>query len=275
MVTAFTPHSGEVGIGYAAITITAHGGTPPYQWSVGGGALPPGLSLSGGGQLSGTPSGAGGFSFAALVTDAAGVTASLAKTIGVAQRMSVIGTCVVACQVERGCASVCGGFGYITGGVAPFHVALVGGLPPGGMGISGLTLTGTFPDPAPNDYSIGVLVTDALGAQGSTSADFHVFPQIALPSGAKCPQTSAGCVVQIPYSGGTPNINPTVTVGPFSAGSPPPNGYTATVSGGVLTFTAGGQVYTSNVTVVLTDASLCGPGGSTRCTTSVTITITL
>jgi Putative Ig domain len=50
--------------------LSASGGTPPYQWSVSSGALPPSLSLTPGtGVLSGTPSAAGDFSFALQVSD--------------------------------------------------------------------------------------------------------------------------------------------------------------------------------------------------------------
>lgn len=51
-------------------TLSASGGTPPYQWSVSSGSLPPGVSLSSGtGVLSGTPSAAGNFNFTFRVSD--------------------------------------------------------------------------------------------------------------------------------------------------------------------------------------------------------------
>ena len=46
--------TGEVGVAYAA-TLSASGGTPPYQWSIKKGALAAGFSLSGSGSISGTP----------------------------------------------------------------------------------------------------------------------------------------------------------------------------------------------------------------------------
>lgn len=55
----------------------ARGGTPPYTWSIAGGALPAGLSLNANtGALSGIPSAAGSFSFALSVRDQSGATAS-------------------------------------------------------------------------------------------------------------------------------------------------------------------------------------------------------
>src|SRR5579859_1306132 len=64
IITSFSLHVGEVGIAYAPVTVGASGGTPPYKWSICGGNLPGGLTLSTGGKLSGTPTAAGGSTFA-------------------------------------------------------------------------------------------------------------------------------------------------------------------------------------------------------------------
>ena len=61
---------GQVQIPYDD-TLSATGGTTPYNWSVVGGSLPPGLYLSPDGELSGTPTSAGTWQFTAQVTDAA------------------------------------------------------------------------------------------------------------------------------------------------------------------------------------------------------------
>jgi hypothetical protein len=59
----------NVGTAYSQ-TLTASGGTPPYTWTVAAdSALPPGLTLSLAGLLSGTPSYAGTFNFAVILTD--------------------------------------------------------------------------------------------------------------------------------------------------------------------------------------------------------------
>jgi hypothetical protein len=47
------------GVAYS-VQLLAHGGTPPYTWSIFAGSLPAGLTLSSSGLISGTPTGAPG-----------------------------------------------------------------------------------------------------------------------------------------------------------------------------------------------------------------------
>lgn len=75
--------SGTVGSSYSQ-TLTATGGTAPYNWSLIGGALSAGLGLSPGGTISGTPSATGTSSFTLRAADSTGLTAqkSFTLTIG-------------------------------------------------------------------------------------------------------------------------------------------------------------------------------------------------
>ncbi len=62
---------GAVGVAYTS-TLTAHGGIPPYHWSLVQGALPAGLSLNAAtGALTGTPTTPGRFQATVKVTDSA------------------------------------------------------------------------------------------------------------------------------------------------------------------------------------------------------------
>lgn len=58
----------QVGVPYSA-TLLVHGGIPPYIWSITGGALPTGLSLSSSGVISGTPTTSGLSTFTVFVLD--------------------------------------------------------------------------------------------------------------------------------------------------------------------------------------------------------------
>ena len=63
------------------IQLPVEGGVPPYRWSLGGGAAPPGMTLSTSGILSGVPTAADAFNFTAIVTDAASNTVTLGFTL--------------------------------------------------------------------------------------------------------------------------------------------------------------------------------------------------
>jgi hypothetical protein len=75
--------AGDVGTPYAA-QLQAAGGSGAYTWSLTGGALPDGLTLSTSGAISGTPTVIGSSAFTVRVTDEAGATDSRALTIVVA-----------------------------------------------------------------------------------------------------------------------------------------------------------------------------------------------
>ncbi|MEN3333526.1 MAG: hypothetical protein V7641_2891 [Blastocatellia bacterium] len=62
------PPTATKDIGYA-YQFAAHGGSPPYHWSLIDGKLPPGLTLSDGGKLSGIPSSPGMFNFTLRAAD--------------------------------------------------------------------------------------------------------------------------------------------------------------------------------------------------------------
>ena len=286
-------HSGEVGIAYAPVSFVASGGTPPYQWTISTGALPGGLSLTSGGQVSGTPSAAGHPSLTVMVTDSASHSASKTGTLTVYSALAVTQRCnTQLCSVEEGC-TVCGAFGGVSGGLAPYHYKITNDNRPTGMGVSGLTLTGPFPAPgALGAFDLTVQVSDAFGAKRTVTAGWFVFSHIAF--GVSAPTcVGYGCQVQLPYTMGTPNGVPVLTITNVKcptltspptcdglSGDPPanrlPKGFSARLGSGVvtITFLSPGKYgnWIGSLNVVLTDQSLCGPG-SARCSTVVTVTV--
>jgi MBG domain/Bacterial Ig-like domain (group 3)/Putative Ig domain len=85
--------AGTVGASYGPVTFQATGGTTPYHYTISGGALPAGMSLSSAGLLTGTPTASGAFSFTVLATDAESVTGSqtYSLTVGAATATITLG----------------------------------------------------------------------------------------------------------------------------------------------------------------------------------------
>jgi hypothetical protein len=79
-ITTSSLPAGTVGTAYYA-TLAATGGSTPYTWSLYGGSLPSGLTISEAGVISGTPGHAGTSTFTARVTGATGRSADAELSI--------------------------------------------------------------------------------------------------------------------------------------------------------------------------------------------------
>lgn len=76
--------SGAVANAAYSADLSAIGGTPPYQWTISGGSIAPGVQLQHAtGELSGMPNQPGGYSFTVKVTDAASNSATQSLTLTV------------------------------------------------------------------------------------------------------------------------------------------------------------------------------------------------
>ena len=280
-------HAGEVGIGYAAVTPYAAGGTAPYTWALSAGKLPPGLSIGSDGTVSGKPTRAGSFRFTLLVADSTGSKIALARTVAIAPalKLSLIPACATHCSVEIGCVNVCGRFGTATGGRPPYRYALTEGNVPTGTTQSGLSVTGTFAG-SPSRWQFTVAVTDTLGVTKTITANFFVYPHISVSNGTCTVITTAvppTCKVQLWYLGSIPGELPTAKPTSWSttdctkvpAVCLPQPAFSATVQSGLvtvtLTFKSGWSPYAGTLRLLVTDKDPCGSGK--YCSAKATISV--
>jgi hypothetical protein len=155
--------AGRVGVPYSA-SVSAQGGTPPYQWSIvsGSGSLPSGLSLNpSSGAISGTPMGPAGTSnFTVQVTDSGSPsqTTTQALSITIAPPQLVIATSTLPNGVVGTAysASV-----MAQGGTPPYSWSILSGALPSGLTLhpNNGTITGT-PNGGAGTSTFTVRVTD-------------------------------------------------------------------------------------------------------------------
>jgi large repetitive protein len=295
----FSLHLGEAGVGYLPVPVGGEGGTPPYSWSIRGGALPGGLVMSPSGVVSGTPRAAGTYSFTILLEDAGGSAAGVGRSITIVPHVTATGLCTSSCSVEQGCVTVCGAYADVSGGVGPYFFARTQGALPPGTSLSGQSLAGTFTKTSANvPFSFVVRVTDAFGATSTVRAVFVVFAHIAFSvTNVVCGNSPNNCTLQIRYTGGVPGGTPAVvaiavikatiflpaTNNCFSSGgfsratSSPPPGMATSANGGVMTLSAGppdGTTwcgYGGTIIFALFDPSPCGP--TSLCSTTRNLSV--
>ncbi len=265
-------HSGEVGVTYSPVTLSATGGLPPYTWAVVG-SLPGGLTLSSDGIVSGTPSQNGYFVFSVQVLDFGNNdTAGVPANIPIVPRItaSLVSGCATECTVELGCVTVCGAFGQVSGGAAPLTYALTQGPLPSGTSLNGLSLNGTFTG-LPGRLQFTVQVTDGFGATALITARYNLLPHISLGSNANCiggwtGGNGPGCQAQIPYTGGSGAVtvriinNVANTPSCYNWG-PPPAGYGLSAASGYVNISIPGNIgngYGAIWTISVADGNPCG-----------------
>jgi hypothetical protein len=271
------------------VNLAATGGVSPYQWQISTGYLPAGLQLSGN-TVGGTPTTPNTWYFTVSVLDGAGHSASTKRSITIARRMTASLVCPASkpCQVEAGCLTVCGKFGTLAGGVAPYAYQLTSGQIPTGMGRSGLSLTGTFPAPGTRTgtktWLFTYTVTDALGVSTQVPANFYVFAHITFSvSSFSCDGNISinGCSATAGYTGGTPGLaTPTLKVSVYPGYPAVPPGSTFTARSGTVYVNVPPPgcnpqaPFLTVVSLVLVDTSICG--ASTYCASPATkLTISL
>ncbi|MGP8243292.1 MAG: beta strand repeat-containing protein, partial [Bryobacteraceae bacterium] len=201
-------------------TLAASGGSGSYTWSLFGGSLPAGLTLSGN-TISGTPSTAGGpFSFTVQATDsnnsALTATQALSITVGV-------GVTITTASLPNGYTSTA----YLqtlaaSGGSGSYTWSLFGGSLPAGLTLSGSTISGT--PTAAGTTNFTVKATDSNNSSLTATQNLSIkintlfsITSTSMPAGTAgvaysfTPQTTGG-VSPLTWSvTGLPTRNSTLT----------------------------------------------------------------
>jgi hypothetical protein len=133
-ITTTSLPGGTIFIPYPPTTLAATGGEPPYNWSVIGGSLPPGLGLSSAGVISGTPVAGGVFSVTVQVADTLANAASKMLSITIETGSLVITTT----QLPAGTVNVpySATLGA-SGGTPPYAWSIISGTLPIGLSLDG------------------------------------------------------------------------------------------------------------------------------------------
>ena len=281
--TVNTPYS-------ATLSTAATGGTPPYQWSVQSGALPPGLSLSPTGILSGTPAAAviltsqSAYTFGVEVTDTSGATAFASATIQIEPPALTITT-------QSPLASGILNIPYsqqiltATGGVAPYTFSITSGSLPSGLSLSDGTIGGT--PTASGPFSVTIAVVDSAGTEAQSTLAGNIRPastDLVLAAGALPFTLSAGGStlpasqnVSITSSDVTQTIPFSIQVTPganwlsVSSGPTTPTALVVSLTNQALALAPSTTPYTANITLACNAGTPCA--GNTQ-TVSVTLVVT-
>src|SRR5579864_1744252 len=229
--------SGQVSVAYST-TLTATGGSTPYTWSVGGGSLPSGLTLSSAGVLSGTPTASGPVSFTAKVTDAAAqiAIAPLQMSIAPAPLQITTTSPLASGQVSVAYSTTL----TATGGSTPYTWSVGGGSLPSGLTLSSAGVLSGTPT-ASGPVSFTAKVTDAT-AQTAT-APLQMTIDVAISVSPKRGGVTVGqpllITATVANDVGAAGVSWTVSAGgTLSSGQSSTTVWFSSASAGVYTITA-------------------------------------
>ncbi|MEO8349609.1 MAG: choice-of-anchor L domain-containing protein [Acidobacteriota bacterium] len=238
---------GSIGAFYSE-TISASGGSGTYAFSITGGDLPPGLSLSSGGILSGTPTSGGSYSFVVRAVDSNECSGSRGYTISIpggcstfTVSPSVLFEGFVGVPYSR---TISG-----NGGTAPYSLSLTSGALPPGLTLSGGSLSGT--PTAAGTFSFRITARDATDCTAFRNYTLTV----ACPPVALAPAVLTDASQGVPYSQTFTVLGGTARQYTFSVTPGLPGGLTLLPSGALSG--VAGQGGTFSFTVTATDAFGC------------------
>jgi uncharacterized protein (TIGR03437 family) len=250
-------------------TLTASGGTPPYVWSVAGGALPAGLSLNpSSGAINGVPGSAGSFSFTAQVKDSAGILASAFLSLTVSSRPAI----VTASPLPSGITGTTYQLSLSgSGGTPPYQWSLPAGALPAGLSLDASSGAIGGKPSAPGHASFTVQLQDSAGISAAKPFDItvtqtlSVAPATLLFRAPFAPQTvqvlcsTVGAPLAISTSA------PWLGASPAHAASPAaisitvdPSSLSAGTFQGSVSISSGDVSQTVNVTLIVVAAARTG-----------------
>ncbi|HEV2350977.1 MAG TPA: putative Ig domain-containing protein [Terriglobia bacterium] len=209
---------GTTGTPYSA-TLQASGGTSPYSWALSGGTLPAGLTLSSTGVISGTPTTSGSYSFAVLLRDSAGHSATNPYSTSIAPGAPAPLTISTTAVPSGAAATAYSATLAASGGTSPYSWSVSSGALPTGLTLStGGVISGT--PSASGSYSFTAQVNDSA----SHSASYTYSTSVAAPPIAISTTSVPGGTVNTSYittliaAGGTSPYQWTVSSGALPAG---------------------------------------------------------
>lgn len=243
------------GQGYSQ-TVTATGGTAPYQYTITSGFLPTGMTLNTAtGQISGSPSVTGTFFFVVTATDAMLCTGLQPYTLVVECSLTISPATLPNGRETAIYNDPTGVQLTATGGTGgPYTFSVISGTLPAGLTVSGTGLiSGTPAAGTAGDYTFVVQAADALNCTGTILYTLTIDPCIVLS-----PDVLPNAIVNVAYN---QTLTASGAVGPvtFSDGGGLPPGITLS-SGGVFSGTPTTEgIYTFDVTVTDGTCSITRP----------------
>ncbi|MEP7337170.1 MAG: putative Ig domain-containing protein, partial [Acidobacteriota bacterium] len=215
-----TLSNGTAGASYSQ-SLSASGGTAPYDFTVSFGMLPPGLTLSPSGLLSGTPAAGGSYSFAVTATAATLCPGSRAYTL------TITGNCPAITVSPANAALPVGQAGQAynqtftgSGGAPGYNFVVSAGALPNGLTLSAAGVLSGAPI-AFGNFSFTVKATDSNGCIGTRTYTLTISSPCAvtinpalLPSG----MTGVAYSQNFAGSGGAAPYAYSLIVGAFPTG---------------------------------------------------------
>ncbi|MCC6591360.1 MAG: putative Ig domain-containing protein [Bryobacterales bacterium] len=190
---------GTVNVSYAS-GIAANGGTSPYQYSMAGGTIPPGLDFNPvTGLITGSPTSAGSYAADFRVTDSTHgsvVTTCPFRIQTPGPGFRVLGTCTAVpyafgAGVRINLTAAGGDGGYVFKLVSPDWMRLEESL--GQFSAAGVA-------PSPGQYTLSATATDETGRQASFSCPIRVAELLEIKGSCPAATLQAGNTLSIPLA---------------------------------------------------------------------------